>query len=159
MIKLEDLQRPPERTATLGDKGHRNWVYSDTVFGRFVKWRDSVAAFLILFYLAAPWLKIGGNPLLRFDVPGRRFSIFGVTFVASDLFLLALFLLIALVALFWFSAVFGRLWCGWACPQTVYLEGVFRRIERWIEGTPAKRKKLDSGPHDGDYWTKKIVKH
>ncbi|MBU1637394.1 cytochrome c oxidase accessory protein CcoG [bacterium] len=159
LVKIEDLQKPPETSATIGSEGRRNWVYSDVVFGRFIRWRDALAAFLILFYLAIPWIKISGSPLLRFDVPGRRFHIFGGTFVATDLFLLALFMLIALVGLFWFSAVFGRLWCGWACPQTVYLEGVFRRIERWIEGTPLKRRKLDSGPKDADYWMKKIVKH
>jgi cytochrome c oxidase accessory protein FixG len=159
MVKLQDLQKPPDTTATIGDQGRRNWVYSDIVVGRLIRWRDSLAAFLIVFYFAAPWIQINGHPLLRFDVPDRRFSILGATFVATDLFLLALFMLIALVTLFWFSAVFGRLWCGWACPQTVYLEGVFRRIERWIEGSPMKRRKLDSGPKDAAYWAKKSLKH
>ena len=158
-VKIQDLQKPPETAATIGDEGRRNWVYPDVVVGRFIRWRDTLGVFLIVLYLAIPWIKINGSPLLRFDIPGRRFQIFGGTFVATDMFLLALFMLIALVTLFWFSAVFGRLWCGWACPQTVYLEGVFRRIERWIEGSPMKRRKLDNGPHDANYWTIKITKH
>jgi len=150
---------PPETSSTIGDEGRRRWVYSDLVYGRFTRWRDRLAALLIVLYLAVPWIEFNGVPLLRFDVPGRRFYILGGTFVATDLFLLALFMLIALVGLFWFSAVFGRLWCGWACPQTVYLEGVFRRLERWIEGSPAQRRKLDHGPRNGSFWTKKITKH
>jgi cytochrome c oxidase accessory protein FixG len=114
---------------------------------------------LIALYLAVPWMKIGGHPVLRFDIPGRRYSILGATFVATDLYLLALFLLIGLIGLFLFSALLGRLWCGWGCPQTVYMEGVYRRIERWIEGSPLKRQKLDHGPHDDTYWAKKFTKH
>ena len=150
---------PPSRSATIGEAGARRWVYADAVTGRFARARNVVYSLLIVFYIAAPWLSVGSQPFLRFDIPGRRYSIFGVTFVATDLYLLALFLLMAAVGLFLFSALLGRLWCGWACPQTVYLEGVFRRLERWIEGTPLKRKKLDAGPKDDAYWSKKVAKH
>ena len=153
------LEAPPEKTATIGEHGRRKWIYSALPKGRYTRARNVVSGFLIVLYLAVPWLTISGQPLLRFDIPGRRYHIFGATFVATDLYLLALFLLIALIGLFLFSALLGRLWCGWACPQTVYMEGVFRRIERWIEGTPLQRQKLDRGPRHDVYWTKKLAKH
>lgn len=150
---------PPERTSVIDERGHRKWMYPDRVRGRFARWRDVTFGLLILLYLAAPWVEIAGTPLLRFDLPGRRFHIFGAQFVATDAYLLALFLLIAMLALFLFSALLGRLWCGWACPQTVYLDGVFRRIERWIEGTPRQQKALDRGPRTDAYYSKKATKH
>lgn len=116
-------------------------------------------AVLVVFYLAAPWFTINGNPFMLFDLVSRRFSFFGKTFLATDLYLLALLLVLSVLALFWFSAMFGRLWCGWACPQTVYLESFFYRIERWIEGNPRARRALHNGPRDDAYWTKKISKH
>lgn len=149
----------PETSATIGKQGKRNWVYQEPAKGIWAKRRNIVMAVLVVFYLAAPWLKINGNPLLLFDVAGRRFSVFGHMFLATDLYLLALFLLLCVLALFWFSAMFGRLWCGWACPQTVYLESIFYRIDRWLEGTPRQRRALDEGPHDEAYWTRKVSKH
>lgn len=158
-VGLPGTLAPPQRTATLDASGGRQWVYADLPRGRFARARNAANAVLILFYLAAPWLTVGGQPFLRFDLPARRFSIFGAVFVATDLYLLALLLLIAAIAMFFFSALLGRLWCGWACPQTVFLEGVFRRIERWIEGTPLQRRRLDDGPRDDVYRLKKLVKH
>jgi len=151
--------RPPSRNATVETGGGRKWVYADLPRGRFARARNIVYSILVVFYVAAPWLRLGGQPLLRFDLPARRFSVFGATFTATDLYLLALFLLIAAVGMFLFSALLGRLWCGWACPQTVYLEGVFRRVERWIEGSPMKRRQLDFGARDAAYWSKKSLKH
>jgi cytochrome c oxidase accessory protein FixG len=153
------LLHPPESTATIGELGKRKWVYADLPQGRFARARTLVSTILVVFYVIAPWLSVGSQPFLRFDIPGRRYSLFGFTFVPTDLYLLALFLLMAAVGLFLFSALLGRVWCGWACPQTVYLESMFRRIERWIEGSPMKRRKLDNGPRDDAYWRKKITKH
>lgn len=151
--------RPPSRNATVEAGGRRKWVYADLPRGRFARARNVVYTILVAFYLAAPWLSLGGQPLLRFDLPARRFSVFGAAFAATDLYLLALLLLIAAVGMFLFSALLGRLWCGWACPQTVYLEGMFRRVERWIEGSPMKRRQLDSGERNAAYWSKKSLKH
>ncbi len=150
---------PPERNATIGESGKRKWIYPDVVRGKFSRARDIVFGALIFLYIALPWINIAGSPLLKFDLPARRFHIFGALFVATDAFLLALFLLITTIALFLFSAILGRLWCGWGCPQTVYLDGVFRRIETLIEGTPSQRKRLDAGPRNDAYYTKKVTKH
>ncbi|MBK6766524.1 MAG: cytochrome c oxidase accessory protein CcoG [bacterium] len=149
----------PNLTATIGKHGKRKWVYHDPAKGKWASRRNILSAILIVFYLVAPFLQINGNPFVLFDLVSRRFSFFGHTFLATDLYLLALLLVMSVLALFWFSAMFGRLWCGWACPQTVYLDGVFYRIERWIEGNARQRRESDDGPHDEGWWTKKIVKH
>jgi cytochrome c oxidase accessory protein FixG len=149
---------PPEAVVTIGEHGKRKWIFADLPQGRFARARALIYSVLMLFYIGAPWIMLAGQPLLRFDLPARRYYIFGTTFLATDLYFLALFLLMAAVGMFVFSALLGRLWCGWACPQTVYLEGLFRHIERWIEGTPIERRKLDNGPRDEGYYSKKIVK-
>jgi len=96
--------------------------------------------------LVVPWLRIGERPVLLIDIPARHFFLFGQTFNAQD-FWLAFFFVTGLgFSLFVIAALWGRLWCGYACPQTVFLEGVFRRIERWIEGPAAARAKLDRAP-------------
>ena len=102
--------------ATIGEQGKRRWIYADIPRGRFARARSVVYFALIVFYVLAPWLTINGQPFLRFDIPARRYSVFGTTFVATDLYLLALFLILVVIGLFLFSALLGRLWCGWACP-------------------------------------------
>ncbi|MBL9031729.1 MAG: cytochrome c oxidase accessory protein CcoG [Phycisphaerae bacterium] len=103
--------------------------------------RRFVAYALILIFTAIPYVKIGGRPLVLLDLPARRFTIFGVTFLPTDTVLLALFMVSVFVAIFLLTALFGRVWCGWACPQTVYMEFVYRPIERLFEGSPGRRKK------------------
>ncbi|MBK6909389.1 MAG: cytochrome c oxidase accessory protein CcoG [bacterium] len=149
----------PERSATIGSHGKRKWVYHEPAKGFWTKRRNVVTSVLILFYLLAPWVSMNGQPFMLFDLVSRRFSFFGQTFLATDLYLLALLLVLSVLALFWFSAMFGRLWCGWACPQTVYLDGIFYRVERWLEGNPRERRALDNGEHDDAYWTRKAAKH
>lgn len=149
----------PEMSSTIGSHGKRKWVYHEPSKGFWTKRRNIIYSVLIVFYVIAPFLTLNGQPFMLFDLVSRRFSFFGVTFLATDFYLLALLLVMSVLALFWFSAMFGRLWCGWACPQTVYLDGVFYRIERWLEGTPRERKALDNGAHDDAYWTRKGLKH
>lgn len=109
--------------------------------GRFMTWRRVVAIVLILLFTAIPYLRLNGKPLILLDLPARRFTFFGMTFLPTDTLLLALFLVIVFVAVFLVTALFGRIWCGWACPQTVYMEFVFRPIERFFEGTPGRRQR------------------
>ncbi|MCC6475416.1 cytochrome c oxidase accessory protein CcoG [bacterium] len=158
-LPVMSFEKPPELSSTIGEQGKRKWVYPDLTKGKFTTQRNILTTVLILFYFLAPWISVKGNPLLLFDIAGRQYSIFGNMFLATDLYLFALFLLLSLIALFWFSAMFGRLWCGWACPQTIYMEGVYRRIERWIEGNPRQQRALAEGPRDEMYWTKKVFKH
>lgn len=143
---------------TIDRRGRRHWVYPSLVRGRYFIRRSVVAYTLLLIYLSGPWIKIRGNQAFLFDVVHRKFVIAGVEFWATDTLFLMLTLAILGICLFFFTALVGRVWCGWACPQTVYLEFLFRPIERIIEGGPAKRLRLDSQPWGLEKLTKKTLK-
>jgi cytochrome c oxidase accessory protein FixG len=126
---------------TLNDDGSRRWIKPRPSPGRFLTRRRVVAYLLIAVFTVLPFLKMGGNPLILLNVPARRFHIFGHTFLPTDTLLLALLMVGTFVTIFFVTAMFGRVWCGWACPQTVYMEFVFRPIERLFHGTPGRAKK------------------
>lgn len=133
---------------TLNNDGTRRWVRPKPYHGRFYYRRLAVAWGLILTFLALPFVKVGGHPALLLDIPNRKFHWFGSTFLATDGVLLMLLLLSIFVAIFWLTALFGRVWCGWGCPQTVYMEFVFRPIEQLLEGSRGQQLRLDrEGPN------------
>lgn len=132
---------PPRVLATLNDDGSRRWLKPRVSPGRFLSRRRAVAYGLILLFTAIPYIQVGGRPLVLLDLPARRFTIFGVTFLPTDTVLLALFMVSVFVGVFLLTALLGRVWCGWACPQTVYMEFVYRPIERLLEGSPGRRRK------------------
>lgn len=133
-------------------------IYPRDVRGRYAQLRRiSVVVLLGLFYLI-PWLQIGDAPLVLFDLPARRFHVFGLTLVPQDLYLLAALLLAAALTLFFFTTLAGRLWCGYACPQTVWTE-TFLWIERAFEGDRHTRMKLDRGPWTAQKILRKGSKH
>ena len=141
---------PPVSTervlSTLNQDGTRRWIHPRLAGGRFLRGRKIAGYALIAMFLVLPFVKIGGRPALLLDVLTQELSVFGAVFKASDGYLMMLLGLIIVVAVFLVTALFGRVWCGWACPQTVYLEHVFRPVERWLEGSPAQRRKLDATP-------------
>jgi cytochrome c oxidase accessory protein FixG len=148
-----------EPASSLRSDGSRNHVHPADVKGRFVKARYVVFAALIAIWASLPWIQIDGRPALYLDVARRRFFLFGGTFNAQD-FWLVFFLLSGVgLALIFITTVFGRIWCGWACPQTVFLEGVFRRIERFVEGPRNQRIRRNAGPMTFDKLWRKGVKH
>ncbi len=120
-------------------------VYPREIDGRFQRLRIAAVFWLLGMFYVFPWIGIGGQQLVLFDLPARRFHVFGLTFWPQDFYLLTLLLVIAALALFFFTALAGRLWCGYACPQTVWTE-VFLWIERRIEGDRNARMKLDAAP-------------
>jgi len=133
-------------------------IYPRQVTGRFARLRQiAVWVLLGLFYLL-PWITIGGKQAMLFDLPARKFYLFGLTFWPQDFVYLALLLITAGLSLFFFTALAGRLWCGFACPQTVWTE-VFIWIERWIEGDRPKRMKLDAAPWTTGKILRKTAKH
>ncbi|MFN3243956.1 MAG: cytochrome c oxidase accessory protein CcoG [Planctomycetota bacterium] len=140
------VRRPDVDTLfSINEDGSRNVIHPADVKGRFQRIKNALWVVLIGVYLALPWIKIDGNPAFLIDVDARHFYLFGFTFNAQD-FWLAFFFVTGLgFTLFVVAALFGRMWCGYACPQTVFLEGVFRKIERWIEGNAHARAKLDKG--------------
>ncbi|MCB0331207.1 MAG: cytochrome c oxidase accessory protein CcoG [Bdellovibrionales bacterium] len=144
---------------TIDTKGKRKWVYAAWVKGKYGVQRAFAAYFLILFYLSLPWITINGKQAVLLQIAERKFTFFGTTFWATDTLLLALVLAFLGICLFFFTAVIGRVWCGWACPETVFLEFVFRPIERLIEGGPAQRLRLDQSPWTKEKILKKGLKH
>lgn len=144
---------------TIDSKGRRKWVYHSLQKGFFFYKRQIVAYLLLIFYMAMPWITINNKQGIFIDFPQRRFVFFGVEFWATDTFFLFLFFGAMAFALFFFTALIGRVWCGWACPETVFLEFVFKPIERWIEGGPVQRQKLDKSPWNFEKIKKKALKH
>lgn len=134
---------PEERVlSTLRNDGTRIWIRPKLARGRFLRRRRIVAYALIALFVTLPLLRIGGRPALQIDLVAREISAFGTVFRPSDGVLLMLLGLTIVLTVFVVTALFGRVWCGWGCPQTVYLEHLFRPIERWLEGTPAQQAKL-----------------
>lgn len=148
-----------DRIATVDSQGQRNWVYAKKPKGKLFNWRKIVALVLLTFFFIAPFLKISGDQLLLFNILQRKFIIFGVIFYPQDVHLILLAFITLLVFIVLFTVIFGRIFCGWICPQTIFMEFVFRQIEWWIEGTPAKQKKLNSAPWNVEKVWKKSLKH
>lgn len=144
--------------STSDAQGHRLWVYPSDVTGRYRLRRTVVSAVLLLIFLLLPWLRIDGHQALLLDFLGGRFSVFGLQFWSHDAPIL-LFIFGGLAVLLAFvTAVWGRLWCGWACPQTVFIDVAFRRVERWLEGDAVERRRLDASPMTIQKFLKKSAK-
>ena len=149
---------PAEPYATATKTGGRRWVYPRRVPGRWLNARRIVAWGLIIVYTSLPHLTINGMPAILLDIQHRRFTLFGTRFWPTDTLLLALFLIGFIVTIVALTAVFGRIWCGWGCPQTVYLEFLFRPIENLIEGKGFRQKKFDASPPTASKIARKLLK-
>jgi len=148
-----------DQIATIDKKGKRVWVYPHKPKGKFHRWRLFVGYILFALLFAMPFIKINGNPFLLLNFIERKFSIFGIVFWPQDFFILALSFLALLVFIVLFTAVYGRLFCGWICPQTIFMELIFRKIEYFIEGDGPQQRKLNNSPMSLVKFLKKSVKH
>ena len=142
----------------LGFNDTREWVYPQSISGNFTRLRRWTFLGLHVLLFGAPWLTVGGSPAVLVDLPHRRLFLFGQIFSASDTLFLLLFLLFMAFSLFFFTAVFGRVWCGYACPQTVFLESWIRPLELWIEGDRTQRRRRDGGQWSFDRAWRKLAK-
>jgi cytochrome c oxidase accessory protein FixG len=145
-MSVSPFELHSERLSTTDEKGRRLFLYPADGRGRYRNLRSYTQAALILFFLILPWIEIAGRQALLFDIEQRRFEIFGLSLRAHNAPLLLLVFAGAAFGLFFATAIYGRIWCGWACPQTVFIDGLFRRIERWIEGPALERRRLASAP-------------
>jgi cytochrome c oxidase accessory protein FixG len=139
---------------TVDDKGKRVWVYPRKPAGHYHRLRIVVTVVLLSILFAGPFIKIGGQPFLLMNIFERRFVILGQAFWPQDFAILALVLITFVVFVILFTVVFGRIWCGWACPQTLFMEMVFRKIEYFIEGDANQQRRLDREP----WHTEKLLK-
>ena len=148
-----------EQVPNQTDSGSRQWLYPRLAMGRYFRGRVGLAVLLLLGLFAGPWVRIAGEPLFLFNVLDRRFVFFGVPFWPQDFYLVAIGLLVFIIFIVGFTVVYGRVWCGWACPQTIFMEMVFRPIETWIEGDHNAKKRLDAAPWTGNKIWRKTLKH
>lgn len=154
------LERPTrESVTTIRADGARVFLFPADVQGRFARARRISALLLIAFYLLLPWIKINGYPAAFLDIGGRRFHLFGSTLALQDLWLMFFFITGVGFSLFFVTALLGRVWCGWACPHTVFLDHVYRRIERWIDGDALERRALAAAPWTAAKVANRVVKH
>ncbi len=144
--------------STVDKDGKRVWVFAKKISGKWFNKRQFFSYSLLAFLFIAPFIKIGGNPLLMFNILERKFVIFGKVFWPEDSHLFAISMIAFVVLIIVFTVVFGRLFCGWACPQTIFLEMIFRRIEFWIDGDWNQQKKLDKQPWNAEKIRKRLIK-
>lgn len=143
---------------TINEDGKRAWVYPKKPVGKFYDYRKWVSYFLLFFLFVSPFIKINGNQFLMFNVLERKFSIFGFPFWPQDFHIFVIMMIIGVVFIVLFTVAFGRIFCGWMCPQTIFMEMVFRRIEYWIEGDRNKQMKLDKQAWNADKIKKRLLK-
>jgi len=144
---------------SINEDGSKRILHPADVHGHFSTARRWFALLLLVIYIALPWIPVNGYPAVFLDVANRRFHLFGLTLATQDLWVF-FFLITGLgFSLFYVTALFGRIWCGWTCPYTIFLEHVFRRVERWIDGDATARRKLDAAPWTASKITRRVLKH
>ncbi len=148
-----------DRMSNTTAEGKRNWFYvSKPPKGKFTKWRNRLNFFYFALFFTLPFLRYQGRPFFMINFPKGEFIVFGKIFWPQDFFLFAVGMITMIVFVILFTVIWGRLFCGWICPQTVFMEGLFRKIEWWIEGSPTQQKKLDQMPWNWEKIRKKGLK-
>lgn len=155
----QDQEEFRDRIATVDRSGKRIWVYPKKPKGWYTDMRTYVSWGLLIVLFGLPFVQYDGEPLVLLNVIEQHFIIFGINFTPQDLHLAALAMITLMLFIVLFTVVFGRLFCGWVCPQTIFMEMVFRKIEYWIEGDYTQQMKLNKSPWTTDKWLKKTSKH
>ncbi len=155
----EEKQEFRNHLATVTKEGKRKWIFPKKPSGRFYNARTLVSFVLLAFLIIAPFIKVNGHQFLLLDFPNRHFILFGVPFGPHDFHLFVLAMISFVVFIVLFTVIFGRIFCGWACPQTIFMEMVFRKIEYWIEGDAIQQIKLKNAPWTTSKIFKKGLKH
>ena len=151
-------ERFRDSIGTINEEGKRAWVFPKKPNGSLYRYRSYVSSFLLAFLLSAPFVKINGNQFLLFNVIERKFSVFGFPFWPQDFHLLVISMIVGVVFVILFTVIFGRIFCGWICPQTIFLEMVFRKIEYWIDGDRGKQIRLDKQTWNAEKIRKRLLK-
>jgi cytochrome c oxidase accessory protein FixG len=154
----QDQDNFRDTIATINEEGKRAWIFPKKPSGKLYEYRKYVSYFLLVFLFAAPFVKVNGNQFLMFNVLERRFNVFGFPFWPQDFYLFVISMLIGVVFVALFTVAFGRIFCGWMCPQTIFMEMVFRRIEYWIDGDRGAQIKLDRQEWNAEKIKKRVIK-
>lgn len=148
-----------DELATVTSEGKRKFIYPKQPKGKFYNYRNILSFLLVLFLVGMPFIKIDGHPIMLFNILERKFIIFGLAFGPHDFHLLGLAMITFVVFIILFTVSFGRIFCGWFCPQTVFLEMVFRKLEYFLEGSPKEQQRLNKTPWNFENFRKRGVKY
>jgi cytochrome c oxidase accessory protein FixG len=155
---MNEPKQDQEGLTMLNEFGDRIAIIPAEVKGFFRRHRDWTQIVLLLIFVILPWIKVRGVQSILLDIPNRKFAIFGTTFWAHDAPLIFFILAFMTLTLTYVTSVWGRVWCGWACPQTVFIDAVYRRIERWVEGNYIERRQLEKAPNSASKIFKRSLK-
>ena len=158
MSDFDDDEAFRDSIGTIDEDGKRKFIYPKKPKGKLYEYRKYVSYFLLLVLVANPFIKINGNQFVLINVLERRFNIFGFPFWPQDFYLFVISMIIGIVFVILFTVVFGRIFCGWICPQTIFLEKVFRRIEYWIDGDRGAQMRLAKHTWDAEKIRKRVIK-
>ena len=142
-----------DKISTVDENGKRIWIFAKKPKGKFYNIRTVVSAFLLAILFAGPFLKINGEPFLLLNVLERKFVLLGNIFWPQDFYIAVFTFIISIISIALFTVVFGRLFCGWICPQTIFMEMVYRRIEYWLEGDAQQQRNLNK-----EKWTARKIR-
>ncbi|WP_298709650.1 cytochrome c oxidase accessory protein CcoG [Chitinophaga sp.] len=156
---MEEHDEFRDHLATIDEKGKRKWIYAKKPSGRLYTARTVLSVCYFLLFFSLPFVQIDGRPLFLFDIPNGRFTLFGAVFWPQDFFIFGLAMLAFIVFIVLFTMAFGRIFCGWICPQTIFMEMLFRKIEYWIEGDAAQQRILNRAEWNTEKIVKKTGKH
>jgi cytochrome c oxidase accessory protein FixG len=159
MEEFEEFDDFRDRQSTIGEDGSRLWVYPKQPKGILYNYRKITSLILLGILFVIPFIKVNGDPLMLFNILERKFIIFGVMFYPQDFHLFVLSMIAFIVFVVLFTVIFGRIFCGWICPQTIFMEFLYRPIEYWIEGNNSQQRKLDQSPLDFNKFWRKGLKH
>lgn len=148
-----------DRVSTVTETGKRKWIYALMPEGKFYKFRNYLAVVYLAVFFIMPFIKVNDMPFFMINVIEGKFIIFSKIFWPQDFYIFAVGMITMIVFVVLFTVIYGRLFCGWACPQTFFMEFVFRKIEWWIEGSPSQQRKLDESPWDKEKIAKRGGKH
>ncbi|GBF21881.1 MULTISPECIES: cytochrome c oxidase accessory protein CcoG [Arenibacter] len=154
----QDQDNFRDSIGTINEEGKRAWIYPKKPSGKFYEYRKYVSYVLLAFLFLAPFVKVNGNQFLMFNVLERRFNIFGFPFWPQDFHLFVISMIIGVIFIALFTVTFGRIFCGWMCPQTIFMEMVFRRIEFWIDGDRGAQIRLSKQPWNAEKIRKRALK-
>jgi cytochrome c oxidase accessory protein FixG len=148
-----------DRITTVEDDGSRKWIFAKKPKGSFYNKRTVASILYLIVFFGLPWIQYHGEPFFMLNVVQRKFIIFGLHFGVQDLIVFGLAMLTGVVFIVLFTVIFGRLFCGWACPQTIFMEMVFRKIEYWIDGDMQQQRNLAKSEWNSEKIRKRVIKY